>query len=82
MATVGSRDLSEIGGRDLEVTIEGVGSFGTLFPRPMSLAVHVAQCVVSLTDETVPVPNPACTPWRIVSFDREGKKLVVRPVKE
>jgi hypothetical protein len=77
-----SRDLSEDGGRQLNVTIEGVGSFGTDFLGPMPLADHVAHCVAILTGRMVPIHNRQQAPWELVSFDRKASTLTVRPVKE
>ncbi len=74
-----SRDLSEIWEGELEITIEGVGTRIYIFDRD-HLATHVAIVVARLTDKSVIVNNIKKAPWEIISFDREAKRLVVRPV--
>ena len=80
MSIVGSCDLSEVVGRTLDVTIDGVGTMKTAFLSPQSLAVHAGHVHVCFTGETLIVQDPGDAPWEIVSFDRQAKKLVVRPV--
>jgi len=78
MTAVGSRDLSEVFD-SVHVTIEGIGSFGSMGVE--SLAHHVATVAVVLTGKPL-FCYPGDAPWEVVSFDREAKKLVVRPVPD
>lgn len=74
-----SRDLSELWEGQLEITIQGLGSRIFNFDKDC-LATHVAIVNMRLSDEPVFVGDIKKSPWEIVSFDRQAKKLVVAAV--
>lgn len=80
MSTPRSRDLREIWKGKLQVEIEGVGSFGTNFGA-LSLAERVGTAQACLTGLPVFGSHSAQEAWEVVSFDRRGRKLKVKPVK-
>lgn len=73
-------ELSELFEGELEITIEGIGTQKMMFDCE-PLVGHIATIQAILTMHVVFVSDVSCPPWKIVSFDREAKKLVVRPVK-
>jgi len=72
-------DLSELWEGQLEITIEGLGVRIYNFDRD-NLATHVALVAIKLGSECIFVNNIKKSPWEIVSFDRQAKRLVVKPV--
>lgn len=75
-----ARDLSERFTGMLTITIHGVGTQKKFFNGD-SLATHVAEVHRSLHPRSnFVIGDIRNTPWEIVFFDREAKKLVVRPV--
>lgn len=74
-----SRDFSEAYEGRLEITIEGIGTRSFTFERDL-LAFHIATVQCLLSNDVCIVSNIKNAPWTLVSFDREKKKLVVRPV--
>lgn len=81
MATyIGSRDLSEIFERSLEVTIIGVGTEKTDFVNPQALATHAASVFTQFTGQSLARLRPSHAPWKLVSLNRQTKRLIVRPI--
>lgn len=74
-----SRDLSEVYEGELEITIEGVCTQRYVFDRD-NLATHVALVQVFNGGDGLIIGDIRKSPWEVVSFDREAKKLVVRPI--
>ena len=76
-----SRDLSEqFGGCRLDVEITGVGKSHTNFNVLVPLSDHVRTALFLLTGTETQVDDPRKSPWCIVSYDRDTRKLVVKPV--
>ena len=76
---VGSRDLSELFTPPVEVEIEGLGSL-TSGAHGYCMAEHVAQVQVALSGSSCSVGNVHSSPWEVVAFDRENKRIIVKPV--
>lgn len=74
-----NRDLSEVYEGELEITIEGVCSQRATFDRD-TLASHVACVQLFNGGDMLIIGDIHRSPWEVVSFDREEKKLVVRPL--
>ena len=75
-----SRDLSEVWQGELEITIQGVGTKKYVFDMD-TLASDVALVSLMLSHGVgVIVNNIKKSPWKIISFDRTAKKLVVERV--
>ena len=78
-----SRDLSEqLDGGRLDVVINGVGENRTECDSLAPLISHVLAVFYYLTGKVVEVDDPRNSPWCIVSFDRDARKLVVEEVVE
>lgn len=81
MATyIGSRDLSEVFECSLEVTIIGVGTDTTDFSHPQTLSTHAAYVFTKFTGQSFICLRPGNAPWKLVSLNRQAKRLIVRSV--
>jgi hypothetical protein len=77
--TADSRDLSEVFGKALMIEIQGVGKRKEEQWLRCTLANRVAVALFRMTGASTFnwIKNSHEAPWKVVSFDRDGCKLVV-----
>lgn len=75
------QDLSALYEGELEITIEGLGTQRAVFDFD-TLAAHVACVYFALAPDCPGLLfiDPRRSPWEVVSFQPEARRLIVKPV--
>lgn len=79
LATVGSRDLSEVWKKDqLGVSVENVGPALVHHARGKTLCALVLEAYLQRSRTAPDVSDEMETPWRITGFDREKGTITLK----